>query len=59
MEPHIQYRKNCKIIPMAKNFSRRDSSLSINPIPEEELEDDNLGFCQTLLEQVKRQGIRN
>ena len=59
MEPHNTVSQELQDNSNGQELSRRDSSLSINPIPEEELEDDNLGFCQTLLEQVKRQGIRN
>lgn len=35
-------------------LSRRDSSLSINPIPEEELEDDNLGFLSNFVGTSKK-----
>ena len=47
MEPHNTVSQELQDNSNGQELlSRRDSSLSINPIPEEELEDDNLGFVK-------------
>ncbi len=55
MEPHNTVSQELQDNSNGQELlSRRDSSLSINPIPEEELEDDNLGFLSNFVGTSKK-----